>query len=242
MNYPWSKTVLPIAVLFSCRMFGLFLLIPVLSVYGQELKNATPALIGLALGGYGLTQAILQMPFGLMSDKWGRKPIITLGLILFISGSLLGAQTHSIYGMIGARILQGAGAIGSVLIALMADFTPIEVRTKAMAIIGMTIGISFGISMVVSPALTAQYGLAGIFYFTALLGSIGLVLLHFVIPTPTHELFHEQSEVVPSRLKSVLQDIQLRRLNLGIFCQHFILTATFFALPLLIHQAMKDFY
>src|SRR5690348_13434227 len=143
MKHSWSKTVFPIAAIFSFRMLGLFLLIPVFSLYAENLQQATPALVGLAFGIYGLAQGVLQMPFGMLSDKLGRKPMITLGLLLFACGSLLGAMTHSIYGMIFARALQGTGAIGSVLIALLADLTPDKQRTKAMAVIGMTIGTSF---------------------------------------------------------------------------------------------------
>src|SRR5437588_115078 len=121
MKYSWSTTVFPIAAIFSFRMLGLFLLIPVFTVYAEQLEGATPTLIGFALGAYGLTQGLLQMPFGMFSDRFGRKPIITLGLILFAAGSLLGAYSESIYGMILSRTLQGTGAIGSVLIALLAD-------------------------------------------------------------------------------------------------------------------------
>jgi MFS family permease len=240
MKYPWSKTVFPIAAIFSFRMLGLFLLIPVFSIYAENLQGATPALIGLALGIYGLAQGILQMPFGLFSDKIGRKPMITLGLILFACGSLLGALTHSIYGMILARTLQGTGAIGSVLIALLADLTPDEQRTKAMAVIGMTIGTSFSLAMVISPALSHRYGLAGIFYLTAALAVLGLVLLHLIIPTPKHEIFHGDSEANPALFKQVVRNKHLQRLNIGIFCQHFILTSTFFAIPFILNKQVEQ--
>ncbi len=240
MKYSWSKTVFPIAAIFSFRMLGLFLLIPVFTLYATEFKGATPALIGIALGGYGLSQGLLQMPFGMLSDKWGRKPIITLGLILFIIGSLLGAFSDSIYGIILARILQGTGAIGSVLIALLADLTPDEARTKAMAVIGMTIGISFSLAMVISPALSQRFGLAGIFYLTAFLATLGLLLLHLVIPNPIQERFHGDSETNPALLRSVITNANLLHLNFGIFCQHFILTSTFFVLPLILNHHMEQ--
>lgn len=236
MKSVWSKSVFPIAAIFSCRMLGLFMLIPVFTVFADKLTGATPALMGIALGAYGLSQAILQMPFGLLSDRFGRKPILTIGLVLFIAGSILGALTHSIYGMIIARTLQGTGAIGSVLIALLADLTPDNLRTKAMAVIGATIGISFSLAMVISPALTHHFGLAGIFYLTALLAAAAIVLLHGVIPTPQQERFHNESETNPSLLKTVFFNPQLQRLNAGIFFQHFVLTATFYAVPLLLRQ------
>lgn len=240
MRYSWSKSVFPIAAIFSFRMLGLFMLIPVFTIYAPELKGATPTLIGIALGSYGLSQGLLQMPFGMLSDKYGRKVIILLGLILFIAGSLLGACTHSIYGMIIARILQGMGAIGSVLIALLADLTPENQRTQSMAVIGMTIGISFSLAMVISPVMTQWvHGLSGIFYLTAFLAVCGLILLFAVIPTPKYERCHLVSIVETSLFKTVLTNPVLLRLNAGIFFQHLILTATFFAIPLLLEEEIK---
>jgi MFS family permease len=240
MNYSWFKTVFPIAGLFSCRMLGMFLLIPVFSIDAERLQHATPALIGIALGIYGLAQGMLQMPFGILSDKIGRKPMITLGLFLFALGSIFGALTHSIYGMIGARALQGSGAIGSVLIALLADLTPEKQRIKAMAVIGMTIGTSFSLAMVLGPALTHHFGLSGIFYLTAFLALAGLLLLHLIIPTPQHECFHGDSEANPALFKEVIRNRVLQNLNIGIFCQHFILTATFFAIPFILSKHIQE--
>lgn len=240
MKQSWLNNVFPIAALFSFRMLGLFMLIPVFTIYANQLKGANPMLIGMALGGYGLSQGLLQIPFGMLSDRFGRKPIITIGLILFALGSLLGALTTSIYGMIAARILQGMGAIGSVLIALLADLTPDEHRTKGMAVIGVTIGLSFSLAMVISPALTQHFGLAGIFYLTVLLAVLGLLLLHVVIPTPNKEPFHLDSEPNPKLIKPVMSNPHLQRLNVGIFCQHFILTATFFTVPVLLQQQIKQ--
>ena len=236
MKQPWLRCVFPIAALFSFRMLGLFMLIPVFTVYANDLTDSTPTMIGIALGIYGLSQGLLQIPFGMLSDRLGRKPIITIGLILFAIGSLLGALTHSIYGMILARTLQGAGAIGSVLIALLADLTPDEQRTKAMAVIGTTIGLSFSLAMIISPAIAHSFGLSGIFYVTALFGVVGLFLLHMVVPTPTKTPFHMDSEVNPRLFKKVIKNKELQRLNLGIFSQHFILTSTFFALPMMLQQ------
>ena len=240
MKQSWLNSVFPIAAIFSFRMLGLFMLIPVFTVYANQLTAATPMLVGVALGSYGLSQGLLQIPFGMMSDRFGRKPILTLGLLLFACGSLYGAFTTSIYGMIIARTLQGTGAIGSVLIALLADLTPDEQRTKAMAVIGVTIGLSFSLAMVLSPALTHYFGLAGIFYLTTFLAIMGLILLHVVIPTPKKEPFHVDSEANPALFKQVMSNSHLQRLNAGIFCQHFILTATFFAIPLMLQQQIKS--
>ena len=239
MKQSWLNSVFPIATLFSFRMLGLFMLIPVFTVYANQLTSATPQLMGIALGSYGLSQGLLQIPFGMLSDRFGRKPMITLGLILFACGSLFGAFTTSIYGMIFARTVQGMGAIGSVLIALLADLTPDEQRTKAMAVIGVTIGLSFSLAMVLSPAVTHYFGLAGIFYLTTLLAILGILLLHTVIPTPKKEPFHLDSEANPALFKHVLNNRHLQRLNMGIFCQHFILTATFFAIPMILQQQMS---
>lgn len=240
MKFSWSNSVFPIAVVFSFRMLGLFMLIPVFTLYAPQLTGATPALIGFALGGYGLSQGILQLPFGMLSDRFGRKPIITLGLCLFALGSLIGAITHSIYGMILARILQGTGAIGSVLIALLADLTPDEQRTKSMAVIGMTIGLSFSLAMIISPPISRHFGLQGIFYLSFIMALLGLALLHLMIRKPPQERFHADAEAKISLLKIVIKNRHLLRLDFGIFCQHFVLTATFFEIPLLLQQQLKQ--
>ena len=239
MKQPWLTAVFPIALLFSFRMLGLFMLIPVFTIYANNLIFATPTLIGIALGSYGLSQGLLQIPFGLLSDRFGRKPIITIGLILFAIGSILGAFTTSIYGMIFARIIQGTGAIGSVLIALLADLTTDEQRTKSMAVIGITIGFSFTLAMILSPILTNSYGLAGIFYLTTILAILGLLILHIVIPTPKKAPFQVDKKNYFLLFKQVFFNEHLQRLNIGIFCQHFILTSTFFIIPLLLKQQIN---
>lgn len=235
----WLKTVFPIATIFSFRMLGLFMLIPVFTIYAGQLEGSTPTLIGIALGSYGLSQGLLQIPFGLLSDRFGRKPILTLGLVLFVIGSLLGAETHSIGGMIIARTLQGTGAIGSVLIALLSDLTSEKERTKAMAVIGMTIGLSFGLAMVISPLIAHQYGLSGIFYLTATLALAGLIIVHTIIPTPKLESYHADTETNPSLIKTVLTDLNLQRFNASIFFQHYLFTSTFFVTPLLIKNQIQ---
>jgi MFS family permease len=239
MKKSWITFVLPIAAIFSFRMLGLFMLIPVFSVSAVGLTSATPALIGVALGAYGLSQGLLQIPFGMLSDRFGRKPIITLGLLLFICGSMLGAYTHSIYGMIAARIIQGMGAIGSVLIALLADLTPDSDRTKGMAVIGVTIGMSFSLAMVISPALNHLFGLSGIFYMTASLGIIGVIVLHTNLPTPSAALVPKATQLSLNQFLTAFKNKHLQRLNIGIFCQHLILTSSFFAIPMILQQHVQ---
>lgn len=236
MKFSWFTTIIPIAAIFSFRMLGLFMLIPVFTVYAPALQGATPLWIGIALGAYGLSQGLLQIPFGMLSDSLGRKPVIALGLTCFALGSLLGALSESVYAMIIARTLQGMGAIGSVLIALMTDLTPENQRTQAMAVIGLTIGLSFGVAMLVSPLITNTFSLPGIFHVTTVLAFLGLLLLYKVIPTPLELPVIMPATTKKAILLSVLANAHLQRLNISIFCQHAILTATFYALPLLLQQ------
>lgn len=238
MKQLWLQRVLPIAAIFSFRMLGLFMLIPVFSVYAAQLHASTPALIGIALGGYGLSQSVLQIPFGMLSDRYGRKPIISIGLLLFMFGSLLGAYTDSIYGMIIARILQGTGAIGSVLIALVADVTDEAHRTKAMAVIGATIGFSFSLAMIASPIITHYFGLSAIFYLTALLAGLGLFLLYQYIPVQSST--HTNRIIDFNQFKAVFYNRALQKLDIGIFFQHLILTSTFFAVPILLQGYIQQ--
>ncbi|KTD04106.1 transporter, major facilitator family [Legionella geestiana] len=232
---PWASAILPIASIFSFRMLGLFMLIPVFTVYAGQLRGNTPFLAGLALGAYGLAQGLLQMPFGILSDYFGRKPLLTIGLILFALGSLIGVFSDSIYGVLLARILQGTGAIGSVLTALLADLTPASERTKAMAVIGITIGVSFSLAMVTSPAIAQYSGLSGIFATTFGLAVCGLLMLHLVVPTPPP--IPKNSAPFTALLAEVVRIPALQRLNAGIFIQHLILTSTFYVIPMLLKHA-----
>lgn len=233
-----KRAMLSLALIFAFRMLGLFMILPVFAPYAHNLTFSTPTLIGLALGIYGLTQACLQIPFGMLSDKLGRKPIITLGLILFAIGSVIAACSSSIYGVILGRGLQGAGAIGSTLIATVADLTREENRTKAMATIGMTIGLSFSIAIFTGPILNSWVGVQGIFAFTAVLACGGLLMLHFVVPTPRRLVKHSDSGAIPALFKRVLTDGELLRLDFGIFAQHAILTALFIAIPMILEQSI----
>lgn len=233
MNSTSLKQAFPIAGIFACRMLGLFLLIPVFTLYADKLTGARPALIGIALGAYGFSQGVLQIPFGILSDKYGRKPLIITGLILLAVGSLIGAYSHSIYGVIIARVLQGTGAIGSVLIALLSDVIPVEKRTPAMAIIGGTIGFSFNIALLCGPPIAHQFGLPGIFITTFGLALLGLLLLTRIEVPPV------TPETSKPKFRDVLSSPMLARLNLAIFCQHAIFTATFFVMPFYLKDAIS---
>ena len=221
-----------LALVFAFRMLGMFMVLPVLATYGMDLAGATPALIGLAIGAYGLTQAIFQIPFGVISDRIGRRPVIYLGLVVFAVGSVVAACSDSIWGVIAGRILQGAGAISAAVMALLSDLTREQHRTKAMAMIGMTIGLSFAVAMVVGPLLTRAFGLSGLFLATGAMALVGIVIVMFMVPRSTGTLQHRESGVARQALLPTLRHPDLLRLDLGIFVLHAMLMSSFIALPL----------
>lgn len=230
------RSAASMAGIYALRMLGLFMILPVFALYAEDLQGATPALAGLAIGIYGMTQALLQIPFGLVSDKIGRKPVIIFGLLVFALGSTVAASADTITMVIVGRALQGAGAIAAAVMALTADLIREEHRVKAMAMIGMSIGASFALAMVLGPVLNTWIGVPGIFWLTAILavGGIGVIVL--IVPTPAVSRVHRDAEAVPGQFTAVLRDPQLLRLDLGIFCLHLILTASFVVLPL----ALRD--
>jgi MFS family permease len=224
------RATMALASIMSMRLLGLFMIFPVFTLYAQQLPNVTPTLIGLALGIYGLTQAILQIPFGMLSDRIGRKPIIYLGLLIFALGSVVAATSTSIVGIIIGRALQGGGAIASTVLALTADLTREEQRTKGMAIMGISIGTSFILALTVGPVLNSWIGVPGIFWLTAVFALIGILILHFAIPQPVNYHSHHGKFLV--QLKGILQDTQLLRLDIGILFLHLLLTSLFVVLPI----------
>jgi MFS family permease len=226
------RATIVLAGVFALRLLGLFMVYPIFSLYAARLPGASPAMIGLALGAYGLAQALLQMPFGLLSDRIGRKPVIAAGLALFGAGSVVAATSHTIRGVLIGRVIQGAGAVGSAILALVADLTREEVRTRAMAVVGMTIGLSFLIAMLSGPALAAHYGLSGVFWVTAGLAVLGIALTLFATPKEPARLVRRRgAEAVPALLGRALGDHELLRLNFAIFALHAILTASFLVVP-----------
>lgn len=229
-----KRTAYSLAGIYMVRMLGLFMILPVFTLYGYELKGHTPFLIGLAIGIYGLTQAILQIPFGMLSDRVGRKPVIYAGLLIFVLGSAIAAMSHSIYGVILGRALQGAGAISSTVMALAADLTRDEHRTKIMGTIGLSIGFAFSIGIIAGPILNEWVGVAGIFWLTAVLGFAAIAIAAWVVPKPEHSHLHRDTEVVLGSFGEVLRNGQLLRLDFGIFTMQFVLTANFVILPVVL--------
>ena len=230
------KSVYSLAGIYALRMMGLFMILPVFALYAERLEGNTPALVGVAIGVYGLTQALLQIPFGMLSDRLGRKKIITFGLLIFAAGSVVAATADSIYGVIFGRALQGSGAIAAAIMALTADLTREENRLSAMAIIGISIGLSFMVSLVAGPVLNQWIGVDGIFWLTGILALCAILVLLFIVPNPVQSTFHRDAMTAPQQLKEVVKDKQLLRLDFGVLVLHMMLTATFVVLPL----ALRD--
>lgn len=229
MNTLERRSVLALSIIMALRMLGLLMVLPLFSLYASTLPDATPWLIGLSLGVYGLTQALLQIPFGALSDKIGRKKIIAAGLLIFMAGSIVAAMSHTIWGLFIGRALQGAGAVGGTLLALIADLTREEQRTKAMAVAGMTIGLSFMLSIMLGPLFASWIKVNGIFWLAALFSLIALWLLFAVVPKPEHIT---KTETDTQNFLSLLKHQELMRLNLGIFILHAIFTASFVVIPI----------
>ena len=226
-----------LAGIFGLRMLGMFLILPVFAIYAHGLPGGNnQTLVGLALGAYGLTQAILQLPFGMASDRWGRKRVIYFGLLLFVIGSFVAASANDVYMVIVGRSIQGAGAISAAVTALLADLTREEHRTKAMAMIGSTIGLAFAASMALGPLLYQAIGVPGMFELTGVLAVAAMGVVYAVIPNPKDSHFHSDAGVAPARLRDVLRDGQLLRLDFGIFALHAAQMAMFVVIPFALRE------
>jgi MFS family permease len=230
-----KKAAISIAILIALRMYGLFLIMPVFSVYAKTLSDTTPLLIGLALGIYGLTQALLQIPLGLASDFFGRKKILTIGLLIFISGSIIAALSSSIYGVVLGRAIQGMGAIASTGMALIADVSRPEQRTKMMAIIGMSIGAAFMLAFISGPPLSGWFGVSGLFWITALLAVLALIQLHVFVKEPTNTI---KKSFNFKEFSHTFKNMQLMSLNISVFVLHAVMTAVFVVLPLILVEQL----
>lgn len=238
MNRQELHATSALAAIFAMRLLGLFMIYPVFLGYAQHLRGATPERIGLALGAYGLAQGALQIPFGLLSDRLGRKLIIVGGLGLFALGSVVAAMATTIDGVLVGRVLQGTGAVGSTTLALVADVTREEVRTRAMAIVGITIGFSFVIAIAAGPLLASAIGVPGIFWLTAVLAVIGIGITLAAVPTPPRLVRQRDAEAVPALFGRVCRDGELLRLDFAIFALHAVLTASFLAVPSLLVRTL----
>lgn len=237
MSSTEKRAAFSVAGIFSTRMLGLFMIFPVFALFAEaEFENITGTQIGIAIGIYGLTQALLQIPYGMLSDKFGRKPLIIAGMVVFMIGSIVCALADSIEMMIIGRALQGMGAVAAVLMATVADLVTEQFRLRAMSIVGMTIGLSFTLSLIAGPVLAAWFGVRGIFWVTALLAIIGMLLVIFVVPKIEKQVFQREAETDPSQFGAILKNTQLLRLDLGVFVLHAILTAMFVVVPL----ALRD--
>ena len=228
------RAVVALAGIFSLRMLGLFMFLPVFSVHAHEYAGHTPLLIGVAIGIYGLTQGVFQVPFGLLSDRFGRKPVIAAGLLVFALGSVIAALADGIWGIVVGRALQGMGAVAAAVMALAGDLTGEAHRTKAMAVIGASIGAAFALALVLGPVVTTAAGISGLFWATAALAVLAIALLWLGVPAPPRIVSSGKS--VFTGLAAALRDRQMRRLNAGIFVLHAIMIATFVALPIAIRD------
>ncbi|WP_313584931.1 MFS transporter [Acinetobacter variabilis] len=229
MNALERRSTFALSSIFALRMLGLFMIIPVFSVAGQSYEYATPALIGLAVGIYGLTQAILQIPFSLIADRYSRKPLVVLGLLLFALGGAIAAMSDTIYGVIVGRAIAGGGAVSAVVMALLADVTREENRMKAMAVMGMSIGLSFVVAFTMGPWVTGLVGISGLFWVTTVMGLAAIAMLLMVPKVTRHHKNFQQGYL--EQLKQVLKMGDLNRLHISVFTLHLLLTAMFIYVP-----------
>ena len=230
---------LSLGSLFALRMLGLFVILPVFAVHAPTLRGGDDlVLVGIALGAYGLTQAVLQIPFGIAADRFGRKRVILVGLVLFAAGSFIAAGAHDIWLTIAGRVVQGTGAISAAVMALAADLTREEHRTKTMAMIGASIGLVFALSLVAGPELYRTVGMAGIFALTGVLALAGIVVLYKVVPPEPVAHADQAPDMGRAALAAVLQNPELLRLNFGILALHMMQMAMFVVVPpLLVERA-----
>ncbi|QFR44052.1 MFS transporter [Sulfurimonas sp. CVO] len=225
------KKVFPLSAILSLRFLGLFLVLPVISIFALELEGSTPLLVGIVVGGYALTQALFQVPFGTMSDKIGRKPTLLVGLLIFLAGSIICAYSSDIYTLMLGRFLQGAGAIGSVITAMISDLVEEEIRGKAMAIMGASIALSFALAMGLGPVLGAKFGIASLFILTAVFAVLAIILLFTKVPTPPKikHIYH-----ATAKTSDILKDPNLLNMIIVNAMQKGLMTIAFVLIPIIL--------
>ncbi|MDE2420855.1 MAG: MFS transporter [Gammaproteobacteria bacterium] len=229
MNSSELRATFALGSIFALRMLGLFMIVPVFAIYGRAYTGATPALIGLAIGIYGLSQALLQIPVSVLADRTARKPLIVIGLLIFAIGGAVAAMSTSIWGVILGRAIAGGGAVSAVVMALLADVTREEHRGKAMAAMGMSIALSFIVAFSLGPILTHKVGLSGLFWLTSIAGVLAIGLL-LIVPTPIRALTQNPLGI-KKQLQSILNIPDLNRLHFSIFSLHLLMTAAFVLIP-----------
>jgi len=232
------KQIMPLSLIVGLRFFGLFIVLPVLSIYALDMEGATPFLAGLVVGGYAITQAAFQVPFGLVSDKIGRKKTLLFGLIVFIIGSVIAAVSDNIYMLLVGRFLQGAGAIGSVVSAMVADLVREEQRAHAMAIMGGTIALSFAAAMIIAPIVGGHWGIDKLFWLTAILSVMAIGILFTAVPQPP-TIIHSYAEE-ESKMIEVFKDRALTRMYITFLFHSSIMTMAFFIIPVVMTQALTE--
>ena len=225
------KTVMPLSSIIAMRFFGLFIVLPVISVYALGMQNATPFLVGVVIGGYALTQMVFQVPFGMMSDKIGRKQTILIGIVVFVVGSVICSMSENIYTLLFGRFLQGAGAIGAVVSAMISDLVKEEVRTKAMAMMGGSIAMAFSAAMIAGPLISASFGVPALFDIAAILALISLVILYVMVPNPP-KIIHGYSDT--SSVSQILKNSKINKMNLTNFLQKGLMTMAFMLIPVIL--------
>lgn len=225
------KTVMPLSSIIAMRFFGLFIVLPVISVYALGMQNATPFLVGVVIGGYALTQMVFQVPFGMMSDKIGRKQTILIGIVVFVVGSVICSMSENIYTLLFGRFLQGAGAIGAVVSAMISDLVKEEVRTKAMAMMGGSIAMAFSAAMIAGPVISASFGVPALFDIAAILALISLVILYVMVPNPP-KIIHGYSDT--SSVSQILKNSKINKMNLTNFLQKGLMTMAFMLIPIIL--------
>jgi len=237
LNSLEKRAAVSLALIFSMRMLGLFMLMPILAIYGQDLSGVSPLWIGIAIGAYGLTQALFQIPMGWLSDRFGRRRVIVAGLLVFALGSVIAGFATSIEMVTLGRAIQGMGAIASAVLALASDVTREEQRPKVMAVIGMCIGLSFAVALVLGPMIAKSYGLPGVFFITAIMALVGIVIVLTIVPVSYTQAHSGEVTASSGKLLSMLFHPQLLRLDFGVLVLHMMMTSLFIALPVLLAES-----